>query len=185
MHPAITPKTQKLFRWIKAKKVPAILKKFACFREYLGNTICCSLEKETGCSVNVETLCAYLKGVKRPGNKKRAKGLLTSLIGRKLLKIERYFDRAVDIIPAGVSKGTAARFLMKQEGWNPTWCIAVGDSEFDIPLFRNVGRIGCPSNATPGCIAFVKQNRGKVSMRPYTEGVLDVINWYLGAQETG
>jgi HAD superfamily hydrolase (TIGR01484 family) len=186
MNPAITPEIQEAFRQLAEKELPVILKRYACLQRYLGYMICYSLEKKPNSDIDIQTIVDYLEGVKTPAIQKkparRSPGLLTKLIRRKILKIETYFNRMINIIPAGVSKGTAGRFLMEIEGWNHSWCIAVGDSESDFPLFRSVGRIGCPSNATEACIRFVKEKHGKVSMYPYTRGVVDVINWYLGTQ---
>lgn len=185
LNPAITPEVQEIFRWLKEKELPVILKRYGCLQEYLGYMVCCSLEKKLASSIEIQTVIDFLEGVKIPAtNKKparRSPGLLTKFIRRRQMKVERYFDRIINIIPAGVSKGTAAKFLMATEGWNPAWCIAIGDSKSDFSLFRSVGRIGCPSNATAGCIKFVKENHGRVSMYPHTQGVIDVINWYLGA----
>jgi HAD superfamily hydrolase (TIGR01484 family) len=186
MNPAITPEIQEAFRQLHEKELPIILKRYGCLQKYLGYMICCSLEKQTRSDIDIQSIVDFLEGVKVPATKKkparRSPGLLTKFIRRRILKVETYFNRMVNIIPAGVSKGTAARFLAEIENWNPAWCIAIGDSESDFPLFRSVGRIGCPSNATPECIKFVKEHHGKVSLYPYTAGVIDVINWYLGIE---
>ena len=138
----------------------------------------------------------FLEGAKIPGVRnsdgkswkkkpRREAGLLTEFIRKRLLKVEKFSNSFVNIVPAGVSKGSAAKFLMKTEGWNPSWCIGIGDSEADFSLFKSVGRFGCPSNATPECIHFVKKNGGKVSLHSYIEGALDVINWYADAGDRG
>jgi HAD superfamily hydrolase (TIGR01484 family) len=178
-NPAITPEVKKLFRRIGAKIVPTILKRYKCLQPYLGNMVSHSLELRTGSNISIETVLDFLKGPKREGEFKRKRGLLTGLIGKRKIKVVRYFNRAVDIFPPGVNKGTDAKFLMELEGWDPSWCIAVGDSELDFPLFRSVGRFGCPSNATPACLKFVRDHRMKVSNQPYTRGVYDVLDYFL------
>jgi hydroxymethylpyrimidine pyrophosphatase-like HAD family hydrolase len=181
MNPAITPDMEKFFKWVANKKVPAILARHRYLQRYLGYMVCQSLEKKAGSSVELEPAINDI--IQRQW--RRHGWSLYKWIKRRRLKVERYFNRAINIIPAGVSKGTAVKFLMGIEGWDPSWCIAVGDSESDFPLFRSVGRIGCPSNATPGCIKFVREHRGKVSIHPYTRGVLDVIDWWLGNESMG
>jgi hydroxymethylpyrimidine pyrophosphatase-like HAD family hydrolase len=178
LNPAITLRAKKLFRWLKAKKLPAILKRFSCLQEYLGWMICIGMEMKPGSVVDAEAVSDFLKGKKREKNPQRKKGLLTNLIGKKLLRVEQY-GNFIDIIPAGVSKGSGAKFLAEIDDIDLAKSVAVGDSEIDFSLFRQVRLIGCPSNATPACIEFVKSRRGKVSMHPYSKGILDVINWYL------
>ena len=194
-NPAITPDTEKLFRFLRTKEVPAILREFACLYERLGYMTCCILERMPGCYFEMQSVINFLEGTKKSGTKSlaglwkkkpfRSPGLLTKFIRQRMIKIEHWSQSTVGIIPSGVSKASGTRLLMQKEDWNPAWCIAVGDCETDFSLFKTVGRIGCPSNATPGCIDFVKKNRGKVSQHSYTEGVLDVIDWYMNTEDRG
>ena len=195
-NPAITAEMQKVFRRVREKDLPLILKRYGCLQEYLGFTICCGFERIPGSAFEIQSVVDFLEGNKIPGIRstdgkswrrkpKRESGLLTEFIRKRLLKVERFSDSFVNIVPAGVSKGTAAKSMMKAEGWNPDWCIGIGDTEADFSLFRSVGRIGCPSNATPSCIDFVRNNGGKVSLRSYIEGALDIINWYTNAGDMG
>jgi hypothetical protein len=187
---------QKAFRRIREKDIPLILKRYGCLQEYHGFIVCCGLERIPGSSFEIQSVVNFLEGTKIPGVRsadgkswkkkpRRETGLLTEFIRKGLLKVEKFSDSFVNIVPAGVSKGSAARFLMRAEGWDPSWCIGIGDTEADFSLFRSVGRIGCPNNATPGCRDFVRKNGGKVSLHSYIEGVLDVINWYTNAGDNG
>ncbi len=178
LNPCITPVVQKLFRWLKFKKVRAILKRYNCLQEYLGYMICHCLEKKSASLVDTETIIEEIK----QNQGRRHKWSMHKLIKKRLLKVRR-LGNFIDIIPAGVSKGSCAKFLAEIEDIDLLHSVAIGDSTADFSLFRRVGMIGCPCNATQECIEFVKRHKGKASIYPYAKGVLDVINWYLGRTE--
>lgn len=168
INPAITKETKELFRRLETKNIPALLGQSDCLQKYLGYMILQVLEKKSGSHADIFTI------------RRTVRHALRRWIGQRKLKVNRYFNRCVSITPVGVSKGSAVEFLARIDNIDLSRSIAVGDSESDIPLFRKVGRIGCPINATPACKKFVKSRRGKVSLLPYTQGVVDIIEWYSG-----
>jgi hydroxymethylpyrimidine pyrophosphatase-like HAD family hydrolase len=168
INPIITEKEKKLFQWLEKKKVPSILKKNACLQRSHGYMVLQVLEKKSGSRVDIRAI------------QETVRHSLHRLITKKELKVILHSDRSIAIVPAGVSKGTAIKFLAETDELDLPWSIAVGASESDFSLFNRVGRIGCPNNATNACKEFVRSRRGKVSSFLYTRGVLDVINWYLG-----
>lgn len=54
-------------------------------------------------------------------------------------KIAAWWDRAVDIIPAGSGKGNAVNQVLKYFGYSPKNAMAFGDGNNDIPMFDEVG----------------------------------------------
>ncbi|MGD0576831.1 MAG: HAD family hydrolase [Candidatus Staskawiczbacteria bacterium] len=194
LNPAITDEMQEAFHWLKRDGIPVILEKFPSLQEYSGYKICSSLQRPPDSAVDLDEVRRFLTGVRKPGIKrrnntwkrkpKRIPGLLTKFIKEWKMYVRQSGD-FVDILPYDVRKGTAAKSLMEKEGWDSDTCIAIGDSESDFSLFRSVGRIGCPSNATQGCIKFVQERRGMVSPYPYTRGVVHVIKRWLGQEDLG
>jgi HAD superfamily hydrolase (TIGR01484 family) len=178
-NPVITPETEKLFGRLEKGVIPAILKRHDCLQKCLGYKICQVLEKRSGSSVSIEAIYNEIM----QGRWIKHNWSLRKLALVRKIDVKHYFDRILVVLPNGVNKGSGAKFLAEIEGLDLSSSIAIGDSELDISLFRRVKHIGCPSNATSVCKEFVKNRRGRISKFPYTQGVLDVINWYLGSQE--
>lgn len=181
-NPAITDEARKIFAWIGRKIIPKTLKHFnsktVMLQSYLGYMVCHCLEKVAGSQISIDAVYDFLHGRKEKGMK-RKKGLLTRLAAKGVLTITRYEDRAVNLNPAGVSKGSAAQWLAERESIDLSYSLAIGDTRGDIPLFRKVGLVGCPSNAADVCAQYVRSKRGHVSLKPYSQGVVDIIEHFF------
>lgn len=164
-HPAITPRIQKTFEGLQRKKIPCILKQYPSFQLYPGELTCITLVKKRDSMLDMEKASL------------RIRQMLSDLIRKKLLKV-KYSLHAIYIAPPKVSKGSAARFLAKLDNIDLSASLAIGDSEADISLFRQVRYIGCPYNASEPCKRFVRQRKGKVSLSNYAVGVVDLIEYF-------
>ncbi len=166
-NPAVTAKTRKLFNWIGRKKIPRVLKKFKGLQVYPGYLVCHSLERLASMSLEID---AIYKDVRKT---------LARLIGKKLVRVNSYFNRAVNIVPAGVSKGSAVKFLAELEHIDLSYSLAIGDSEQDFSVFRRVGLVGCPANAAEECKKRVRERKGRIPLTNYAEAVKDIIETYF------
>lgn len=82
---------------------------------------------------------------------------------------------AVDIVPAGLDKGTGVRALAERLGISPQDVLAIGDSLNDLPLLAAAGVACAPGNADPE----VRGRVAYVSPAPYGAGVLDVLRRFV------
>lgn len=164
-HPAITLKTKKIFESIKRKIIPAILGQFPNLSLYPGELTCITLIREKGSPIYIDRIYP------------RIRRMLAEFIRRRILTV-RCSASAIFIAPYRVNKGTAAKFLAEIDNIELSDSLAIGDSRADIPLFRRVGIVGCPSNACEACKEFTKQKRGRISHSNYAIGVLDIIEYY-------
>jgi hydroxymethylpyrimidine pyrophosphatase-like HAD family hydrolase len=88
---------------------------------------------------------------------------------------------AIDVIPA-IGKGGALRHIRKKLGEVPySQTLAIGDSSHtDIDMMRKARYVGCPSNADAATRRYVARRKyGHVSSKPYAEGVLDILEYFL------
>lgn len=83
---------------------------------------------------------------------------------------------AVDIAPRGVDKAAGVSALLAELGIAPAEVFAIGDGGNDLPLLRLAGGSGAPANARPDVRAAVD----RVASRPYTEGVLELLDGLTG-----
>ncbi len=79
---------------------------------------------------------------------------------------------AIDIVPANVNKGTAAKWLARRLGFDLNDCRGFGDAENDIPFLHRVGKSGAPNNATDR----VKNSVDFVSDYNDISGLIDFLN---------
>ena len=84
-------------------------------------------------------------------------------------------NSAVDIIGAGVNKGSALLVLAEQLGLKPTEFAGFGDSSNDLSFLSLVGFSGCPANANAGVKAAVAAAQGYCSPHKDIKGLLDFI----------
>jgi hydroxymethylpyrimidine pyrophosphatase-like HAD family hydrolase len=78
----------------------------------------------------------------------------------------------VDVIPAGIDKGTGVRWLSTETGIPLARMGGIGDSTSDLKFLRLVGRPAAPANAT----AEVKASVGYVSPYENGDGVVDILS---------
>lgn len=90
---------------------------------------------------------------------------------------EIYFSSRTfcEIIPRGVSKGTALEFLCRRLGISPNEVIAFGDQENDIPMLKKAG-IGIAMGNAGGA---VKEAADDVSLTCDEAGVAHALLQYL------
>ncbi|MCX6759877.1 MAG: HAD hydrolase family protein [Candidatus Nealsonbacteria bacterium] len=169
-HPAINRKVERNFRKILKWKVPRILRRYPILQYCPGEPTCIVIEKKRGTPANIEKIHTVV--IER-------EDLLAGWI-RSGSIATTYSYNAIYIIPPMVSTGSAVKFLADDlEEIDLSMSLAIGSSTTDIPLFRCVGRIGCPSNASSQCQEAVKSRRGKVSLQHYAAGVADIIEDFL------
>ena len=80
----------------------------------------------------------------------------------------------LNILPNGVSKGSGIQFLAEKTGMDPAHMLGVGDSDLDLPFLSKVGYSAAPFNANPAVKSLVQY----VSKKSYTEGVLDILDYF-------
>jgi hypothetical protein len=83
---------------------------------------------------------------------------------------------AVDITPRGIDKGAGFLFLCERVGMPPVSCVAIGDTEGDLPMLERAGHAAAPANCAPQ----VKDMAEYVSPFSETAGVADIIEHYAG-----
>lgn len=88
---------------------------------------------------------------------------------------------AVDITPRGVDKAGGLRALLEELDVDASDVFAIGDGGNDLPLLRLAGGSGAPANARPEVRAAVD----RVAARPYTAGVLELLDGLTGAAPDG
>ncbi|MFH1656536.1 MAG: HAD hydrolase family protein [Candidatus Nealsonbacteria bacterium] len=167
LHPNINGKTKKIFRRITSKRIPIIKRKYPGFFLYLGNIIYFTFERKTETPIDIETM---YQGVRRE---------FSDLIRNRSVKVF-YSRNSVNIGPAKIDKGNGIRFLAEKDNLDLSQSLAIGDSKQDIPAFRQVKFIGCPSNASERCKEYVKGRKGRISPYSYAKGVVDIIKYFNG-----
>ena len=83
---------------------------------------------------------------------------------------------SVDITPRGIDKGTGLSFLCEHIGVELASCVAIGDSQNDLPMLRRAGHPAAPRNADPDALRVAEY----VSPLPEALGVADIIQHYRG-----
>ncbi len=165
LHPTITEQTRKLFRKILQKRIPPILKKYPNLSVCPGNIIDIALERKSDTKSDLENMYNEIRRI------------LSDLIKKRIIKI--FCSRhTINIGPAKIGKGSGVRFLADIDNINLSQSLAIGDTSQDIPLFKQVKLIGCPSNASDDCKKFVKSKRGRISIFSHAQGVIDIIKYY-------
>lgn len=84
-------------------------------------------------------------------------------------------NSAIDVVPVGVNKATAAEFLAQSWKQSLDDMFAFGDSNNDIELLSSVGHPGAPANATKE----VKEIASYISLKDDVAGVIDYVESYL------
>jgi len=165
-NPVLTDEVEKTFQKITEKRVPEILERYPELFLYPGNMVCVALERKYGAKLTIEN--AY------SGVTEEMEDLLQS--GR--IRIT-HSDCAVDIGPTGIDKASGIKFLSQHTGINLEKTLGIGDSNGDVPLFKSVGLVGCPANASEECKKLVKKRKGYISSYFYARGVADVIENFV------
>lgn len=90
-------------------------------------------------------------------------------------------DGALDLVPRGMSKASAVRFVAKRFPGVPI--IAAGDGENDDPMFQSISGATvtpvCPGNAHPNVVRTVLANGGRQFDGVCAEGTMEGIRWAL------
>ena len=170
VNPEITEEIIKLFAWIKKKIVPQILLQYPMLWFYPGNIVNISFMKKQWYTIDARILRKIIREkVRRYARKKLLRVILTT--------------DGIDIIPCHINKGSAIEFLAKDEGVDLKCSLGIGGSMSDISFLNKMGMVGCPYNAVQICKDFIKGRRGHVSLKLYTEGVIDVLNFFTGKRK--
>jgi hydroxymethylpyrimidine pyrophosphatase-like HAD family hydrolase len=82
----------------------------------------------------------------------------------------------VDVMPAGIDKGTGVRWLSEEVGIPLAGLGGIGDSTSDCKFLRLVGHPAAPANAT----AEVKASVRYVSPYEDGDGVVDILRHWCG-----
>ncbi len=95
-------------------------------------------------------------------------------------------QRDLDVLPGGIDKGVAVKFLAEYYGYQPNDVIVCGDSANDLAMFQHGFRGIVVANAHPELTEFQSPTvyRSPESM---AAGVLDGLNYWFGrdAKRTG
>ncbi len=172
-HPAINRKVERTFRRILKWRVPRILRRWEILQYCPGELTCITLEKKKGTLAGIERIAERITA---------REDLLADWI-RSGSVTTTYSNNAIYIVPPMVSTGSAVKFLAELEEIDLSMSLAIGSSAADFPLFRCVGRTGCPSNASQECQEVVKSKRGKVSLEHYASGAAEIIEWFMGVNK--
>lgn len=169
-NPALTLTVKNVFLAIREERIPKILEMFPGLLNYPGNFINVALERHKE-QRSIEEIALAVQG------------LLGDLEKQGLVAI-RNSAIAVDISPVGedgipIDKASGVRFLSKVLVIDPSLMVGIGDSRGDFPMLNLVGKVGCPSNASPACRELVGNKGGYISPFPYAQGVADIIRHFL------
>lgn len=170
-HPAISRKVRKDFRKILKWRVPRILKRYKILEYCPGEDVCIRLERKKGSPVDIERVFSIIRET-HLRDWRRSQSILVT-----------HSNDSIYIVPWMVNLGSAVKFLAEIDDIDLSGSLAIGASKADLPLFRSVGRVGCPSNALGECRDFVREKRGKSSLKHYAAGVIDIIEWYLNGSK--
>ena len=166
LNPALTEEAKKVFEEITNKRMPKFLERNSMLFLYPGNMICVALERKYGVALTIKDI---YEAVKRE---------LADLVQSRLVEIN-HSDCAVDISPVNIDKASGLQFLSQHTGINLKKTLGIGDSNGDVPLFKSVGYVGCPANATTECKELIKKRDGYTSPFCYAEGVADIIKHFI------
>lgn len=170
-NPALTKEVEEAFQEISRSRIPQVLAQYpkeALFL-YPGNQICIAIERRLKSRVTIEQLAQDVRQQ------------LKDLINEKIVAVHAS-SIAVDISPAAIDKYSGVFFFCELTGINPGDLFGIGDSLGDEPMFKAVGRIGCPSGANDPCKGLVKERGGIISAFPYAAGVADIIYQVTGVR---
>jgi len=168
----LTPEKKEAFQEISQKRIPLILAKYPNdLFLYPGNQICVAIEVQEKSHLSIDQ--AY----------QEISSEIADLVKANLATIHRS-SLAVDISPVNVDKASGVRFLCQVEEIDPATILGIGDSPGDFPMFKEVGQIGCPLNATLQCKEEVRKRDGIISEKKYAAGVADILQRVTGVRAT-
>jgi hydroxymethylpyrimidine pyrophosphatase-like HAD family hydrolase len=161
-HPRLTEETVDIFMNGIRPAIPALVQRYPDLSPYMDKEIHVALERANPL-INLEH---YVPRVRE-----------------YLAEFDGSFDLmtsslAIDILVKEINKGSSAIELSKETGVPLENIVMIGDSRGDFPAMEVVGLVGCPSNASEECKDFVRKKGGKISERPWVEGVIDIIKDY-------
>jgi len=168
VNPNLTEEMIRKFKLACDEVVPLLLKKYPALSRYVGNEIAEALDLRDGGQITTDD--CY----------KTARILLAKPIAKRLIHLTNT-PQALDITPAVVNKETGMELFYKETGINPKKTVGIGDSKGDLPMFKKVHFVGCPSGATEECKEAVKARKGYVSDFDHVQGCLDVIRHFMKA----
>ncbi len=95
-----------------------------------------------------------------------------------VLRSPRYTGYLCEVAPAGVTKWSGIRHLAEDRGIADAEICAVGDDVNDIPMIRAAGLGVAMGNAQEA----VKQVADRIAPRQNEDGLVQVVEWMLGAR---
>ena len=169
-NPALTPEIKQAFQEIAQKRMPPILARYPDdLFLYPGNRICVAIELQKKTTLTIEQarelIVSQIKDLEKAG-----------------LVTIHCSNIAVDLSPADIDKATGVKYLCELEDIDPTELVGIGDSAGDLPLFKAVGRIGCPADATLECKEEVAKRKGIISDKQYAAGAADILYRVTGVR---
>ena len=79
------------------------------------------------------------------------------------------------IVEKHVNKGTALRKLIHDRGWNEDYIVSVGDSDLDVPMFREADTSFAVGNSS----AFAKKSASHVLDNDFEQGIKEMFDvWF-------
>jgi len=166
-HPSITPVVRDIFQRVYQERIRQLCEKHPEIILYEGNEINIALELKKTAKLTIPRLGEMVRDL---------------LDGSSPPLSIRESSIAVDISPAGVDKGTGAKFYSEYTGIPLEQILGIGDSKGDFPMLELVGFVGCPQNASELCKALVKEKGGYISPLDYAQGVSDIISHFTGVK---
>jgi hydroxymethylpyrimidine pyrophosphatase-like HAD family hydrolase len=85
-----------------------------------------------------------------------------------------YSTSCLNVLPAGIHKGSGIAFLGESVGISPAEMLGVGDSDVDLPFLALVGHPAAPANAVPAVKALAEY----VAAAPTSQGVREILAHY-------
>jgi len=95
------------------------------------------------------------------------------------VSVKRTLPHLIEFQPRGVSKARALDFLARRLGVARVEVLAIGDSLNDLDMLDWAGQNACVGNAHP----FVKERVFYVAKSEYSEGVMEILERYLGGDQ--
>jgi len=107
------------------------------------------------------------------GRDKTLEALRQRLSDRPGIRIVPSYGVSIDVLPAGLGKGEAVRFLQRELGLDPLQVVVAGDAGNDVEMFQTGFKGILPSNARDELRVFARQPWHYHSPLPGARGVLD------------
>jgi HAD superfamily hydrolase (TIGR01484 family) len=165
INPAISKDILAVLAKIRSKIVPKLIKSHPGLWIYPGNEVNIILERK----IDSESQAINLATVK-----KAARRLVARLRAVRVISLAN----SISIVPERINKGTAVMFLAEKEDIDLKHSLGIGDAKSDLSFLREVGFVGCPSNASEDCKELVKAKKGCISFFSCAKGVVDVIEHF-------